>query len=419
MSLKNELSKLIENKVISSEMAEKIEQYYNKPKEKKEVSFALFAVLGSILVGLGIILILAHNWDDLPKIVKIILSFLPLVIGQIVVGYSIKKEKSATWKESSGVFLFFAIGASISLIAQTYHISGNLAKFLLTWILASAPLMYLLRSKSLLVLHLILATYFAIEIGYSYWGSAVSPWYYFLFLFIAFPFYIRLFKEDKHSNMVMALHWLVPLSLVISMSSFIDNSYYFFLLLYVSLFVLLLNIGRELSFQGYKTYQNGYYFFGVAGTLLFFTIASFKWVWMIHDHTSLHNPVFYLILGLLFFSFVTILFSAGKKRPFSMGSLAPLVFLAVFLFSYANILVSLVLINIFLLTWAVLQIYQGLQKMNFASTNFGLLIIATLIICRFFDSNLSFVLRGILFLLVGVGFFATNYVLFKKLKKVS
>ena len=80
MSLKNELSKLIENKVISSEMAEKIEQYYNKPKEKKEVSFALFAVLGSILVGLGIILILAHNWDDLPKIVKIILSFLPLFI---------------------------------------------------------------------------------------------------------------------------------------------------------------------------------------------------------------------------------------------------------------------------------------------------------------------------------------------------
>ncbi|MFT5306512.1 MAG: hypothetical protein ACI89M_002038, partial [Chitinophagales bacterium] len=32
-----------------------------------------------------------------------------------------------------------------------------------------------------------------------------------------------------------------------------------------------------------------------------------------------------------------------------------------------------------------------------------------LVACRFFDSNLSFVFRGLLFILVGLGFFFVNY----------
>jgi len=40
-----------------------------------------------------------------------------------------------------------------------------------------------------------------------------------------------------------------------------------------------------------------------------------------------------------------------------------------------------------------------------------------LIICRFFDTNLSFVLRGLLFVLVGLGFFAMNYWMIRKRKQ--
>ena len=36
--------------------------------------------------------------------------------------------------------------------------------------------------------------------------------------------------------------------------------------------------------------------------------------------------------------------------------------------------------------------------------------------CRFFDTNMSFVIRGLLFVAVGVGFFITNYVMLKKQK---
>ena len=46
--------------------------------------------------------------------------------------------------------------------------------------------------------------------------------------------------------------------------------------------------------------------------------------------------------------------------------------------------------------------------------NYGLMIIAALVICRFFDTDLSFVTRGVLFILVGAGFFFANYRMLKK-----
>ena len=41
-------------------------------------------------------------------------------------------------------------------------------------------------------------------------------------------------------------------------------------------------------------------------------------------------------------------------------------------------------------------------------------IVAALAICRFFDSDLSFVARGVGFIIVGLGFLIANLLLFKR-----
>ena len=100
--------KLIKNEVISQEVASKIESYYKSKQENSPNRlFTVFGVLGSLLVGLGIILILAHNWDDFSRTIKTVFAFVPLVIGQFLVGYSILKKKSSTWREASGTFFIF------------------------------------------------------------------------------------------------------------------------------------------------------------------------------------------------------------------------------------------------------------------------------------------------------------------------
>src|SRR3954468_8025533 len=114
------LPELVSAGIISDETAQKINEYYlNKPKPENNRLLVVFGILGSLLVGLGIILIIAHNWDHLGRITKTVLSFVPLIVGQALAVYSLTvKKDSMVWKESGGTFLFLAIGSTISLIAQ-------------------------------------------------------------------------------------------------------------------------------------------------------------------------------------------------------------------------------------------------------------------------------------------------------------
>ena len=95
--LLKELPQLVKDNVMTPDVASKIEAYYSTKQENHPNKlFTVFGVLGSVLVGLGIILILAHNWDDFPRTLKVVFAFLPLVISQLFVGYSIKNNKSNT-----------------------------------------------------------------------------------------------------------------------------------------------------------------------------------------------------------------------------------------------------------------------------------------------------------------------------------
>ena len=154
--IKNALPELVENGIITEETAQNIQMYYEKNEESSESRlFTVFGILGATLVGLGIILIMAHNWDDFSRGIKLVLAFLPMLIGQGVLGYSIFKNKGVAWKEAATVFLFFSVGACIALVSQIYHVSGDLESFLLAWIVLCVPLLYVTKSTSAIILHLI------------------------------------------------------------------------------------------------------------------------------------------------------------------------------------------------------------------------------------------------------------------------
>eukprot|EP00320_Phaeocystis_rex_P001638 CAMPEP_0119066344 /NCGR_PEP_ID=MMETSP1178-20130426/8924_1 /TAXON_ID=33656 /ORGANISM="unid sp, Strain CCMP2000" /LENGTH=120 /DNA_ID=CAMNT_0007047939 /DNA_START=24 /DNA_END=383 /DNA_ORIENTATION=+ len=120
MGLSKDIDELKAAGVISEETARDIHAYYhNKQEFSTNRLFMIFGVLGAILVGLGIILIIAHNWDDLSRTVKTIFAFVPLLTGQLlcVYGKFIKKD-SAVWKESAPAFLCLTVAACISLVSQ-------------------------------------------------------------------------------------------------------------------------------------------------------------------------------------------------------------------------------------------------------------------------------------------------------------
>lgn len=169
-----DIPELVKADVISQETADKIRDYYRKQGgQSTNRLFIVFGILGAILVGLGIILIIAHNWDELSRTTKILLAFLPLLVGQVLCGFVLlKKQDSVAWRESGTSFLFFTVGASISLVSQIYNIPGNLSSFLLTWMLLCLPLIYVMRSSIASLLYLIGITYYACEA--SYWTYPFS-----------------------------------------------------------------------------------------------------------------------------------------------------------------------------------------------------------------------------------------------------
>ena len=418
-----ELPELVDNNVISQDVANSIITYYKTKNDgKPNRLFTVFGVFGATLIGLGIILILAHNWDDFSRTIKTVWAFLPLVAGQLFVGYSILKNKSDTWKEASGVFLFFAVGASIALVSQIYNIPGNLSSFLLTWILLCAPLIYLLKSKAVAILHIAFATYYVFESGYSY-GSK-TPWYYLLFLLLLAPFYVQLIKHHVKSNITSIFNWLVPLSITASLGAFVGrggDEYGF--LMYVILFGIFYSIGKMPYFQNQKLRGNGYLIIGSLGTIITLLFATFKWFWEeISKSITADKQTIVVTIVLAIIAIGLLGYSYSRKwiKEFNLFQYVFIIFSVLFFIGMTNVTIPTILVNFLVLALGLIAIKIGADKFHFGILNYGLLIVTALVICRFFDTNMTFVIRGLLFVIVGVGFFLTNYIMLKRQKsKIS
>ncbi|QVY66535.1 DUF2157 domain-containing protein [Polaribacter sp. Q13] len=418
-----ELPELIQNGVISKEIASKIENYYNSRSASKSSSnnlFTIFGVLGSLLVGLGIILILAHNWDDFSKTVKSILAFLPLVVGQFIVGYSILKEKSKTWLESSGVFLFFAVGSSISLISQIYNIPGNLSSFLLSWILLCLPLIYLLKFKGVFLLTLIFATVYACSLGYSFSSETKVPWFYILLFALLLPQYFYHLKNNLTTNFTAILNWLFPLSLIIVFGAFLNTVYRLDVILYSFLLGFIYNVGQLKSFRSLRVSKNGFLVIGSLGLVITMLMVSFESFWNIDFEISFLGNKELLIGGFLMLSTLYMLIKNNSFSKFNFNNIFQFIPFLMILFYATQSLdtrITVALVNITVLVLGVSIVKKGVDKASFVILNYGLLIITALITCRFLDTEMTFIIRGLLFIIVGAGFFVTNYLMLKKQSK--
>lgn len=121
---------------------------------------------------------------------------------------------------------------------------------------------------------------------------------------------------------------------------------------------------------------------------------------------------FLMAAGLLFLYLVK---NAGQK-------INPLVFIflvftGIFFIGIGAPALGAILMNLLVLAVGIFIIRRGLEINHLGILNYGLLIITVLVLCRFFDTDLSFVLRGLMFVGVGAGFFFANSLLMKKRKQ--
>ncbi len=427
MGIQKDIEELLEQGVISKETAERLRQYYrSRSQSSRNWVPIVFGVLGALLAGFGIILVIGHNWNMLSRYSRSVLAFLPLLGTQGLTAYVLRRKAyDRVWSESVAVLLILAVGATLSLISQTYQLVGDIEAFLFLWMLLAFPIPYVLRSPTASLLYLAGITYHALEKGFSF--DAPFPGSYALLFALLVPFILLLYRKRPESNFTAFHNWVVPLSLIIGLSTLpTDPSPALMTVAFVALMGSFFMIGQWKFFVEQKAVKNGYRRFGQLGLLILLFIVSFEDYWSGLWSKLLESgypPIEGLfkahgIAALILTTGALILFFL-RVRAHSLKRLDPLegaflVFL--FFFGLASVHVPSAYIgsNLLLLGIGVHRLYEGAQRSRLGTVNLGALILVILILSRFFEVELSFLARGIIFILLGLGFFGLNYWIFQK-----
>ncbi len=414
--IEQDLTELVAANIIDQQTANIIGAYYAQKKEQAPNKMLIaFAVIGATLIGAGIILIVAANWDNLSRIAKTVLAFLPMLIGQALCGYTLlKKTDNLIWRESTAAFLFFAVAACIAMVSQIYNIEGNQWHFLMTWLALSAPLFYIMRSGVVAVFYLLgllflMANY---QNDPALWG----------FWLASLPYYFWKHQHNPNSHFKLVMDWLIPITLIGLLLHTASENMELTFLGATSLFNLYYLLGTFGKIQ-FHPRANALKIIGITGLVFILFGSSFFAFWneAVFETRSLYNQAktldYVIYIGLTLGAALA-LFVKIKDNWQGIALLDILFVLMIPIYFIAKSLpfVAVIICNILLFYLGIYYLKKGFDNNRLAHVNFGLLVIAFLIISRFLDINVSFVVRGMIFVLVGIGFFVVNYVILKKQK---
>lgn len=425
MSLLKELPELVSANIITAETARQINIYYQKKHESSpNRQLLIFGILGAILIGTGLLFIVANQWDQFSQSTKTSCAFLLLIVPQLFGGYVLlQKQEKTIWREVAALLLFFTVGANISLVSQIYHINGDASTFLMTWMILIVPLIYLLDASALSLAYLFLSMIFGLTARSS--GTFPNEEYLFWILFmLPLPRYYQLFRGNTASVLQILHHWMIPLVLTQTLITLSHGATMWMHPAYIFLFAIFYFIGMRPYFKSRPLLHNGYLVVGYAGTIISLLVMSFKATWKdlgadVHRPDLFVSPEF--IGCMLLFALATALLyrnNLGKKwSEWRLMDFTYLLFLILFIFGTVSITLAVIFVNMLVLFFGMNLLKEGAKKTHLGVINLGMIIIALLAVCRSFDSDLTFVVKGLLFVLVGIGFFAANWVMIKKRKE--
>lgn len=411
-ALLKELPRLVSEGFITAEQGERIRaRFAGDPEQSGNRMLLVFAILGSLLVGLGIMLIIAHNWDDLPRLARTVLAFVPVLLGQGLVWYTLQRRSDAiAWREGSALLLACGLCACVALISQIYHISGDLEGYLFICSLLILPLLYLPGSFIVALGYLAMITWYGCMVRFEHWSAHDRPWFLFPLLAAAVPFYLR---QAKVNGTGVAFWWL---SLFMALATGIATQLFHTdweaghalgVMAIAAAFTLVpwLHPGRDL-----RTWP--WVLVGGATTVLTFFIFSFRPAWgdaLQHDHSGFGDDA-WSIASLMVIGSVAYALSMRRRKPLARWPYPEAWWL--FLLCYGVGLgspgLAAIMVNLALLALGVVTVKLGIEQDSLRRMNLGLAILSVTILMRFFDSDLSFVLRGLVFIIIGAGFLYLN-----------
>lgn len=423
---------------ITADQATAIDALYGDSgrEDPRRLAFLLLAIAGSALVGAGIILLIAHNWDELSRPVRCAIAFLPLLAAQALSLFVLRRrDESAPWREGAAIFNVTAVGAAISLVSQTYQIQGDFARFILVWMLLALPLVFLLRSTLAACAYLVGSIVWVMSVSRS--GAGISPLWFWVFVGAVLPHVVNVFLRSRSFRTATGLAIILGVATAFGLGR--TNTIaqvHLWGPSFAGLFALVYLAGCAWFRPDDEHALHPLVLLGFSSTVVLTIVLSFQEFWRFRawDASQPLAAERTIAIGVaaLFVALPFIVLTFVKRRTFSLNAMAlalPLVTALAWAvaqnFSSAGEPGSsrgeagdgfwlALLISFYALSFGIFTLVRGVRGQRFVEANVGLVVIASLAIARFFDSDLGFVTRGVAFVVVGLGFIAANLMLFRR-----
>ena len=430
--LSSRLDTLKREGILNGEACERLEDYIAgkmATKPRKPLLPILLGTLSALLIGLGIILIMAFNWDKIGKAGKTVIAFVALLVGQSWGAFILSRRDGHLRQFSEAAALFWAIifGAMVFLIGQIYQLPPNERFFLGVWCISTLCITYLLESLAATIVYCVLVVVFtAVEQGMKGVGIFFFP-----MLATLIPRYLLESANKVVPARKTTYHYFfivtVAAGLGISLEKVVPGLW---IVAYAGLFSCLYLFGVLKEPVGVSVAWTPSRLAGVVGTAIMAYIFSWNWPWeeigwqhlnsgdRFHEFAAIYD---YVITAGLFAAMIWLTWLTVRKKSkidWVLASFTPFIVVLYLFVAYVNknIVTAMIAgwaVNLWILIWCILNLVNSFKKESLLRMNAAMVYLTVVIVTRFFDSDTSFLARGIAFILCGTAIGVANLILLR------
>ncbi len=411
----------------------------------------ILTAVGSVIFGLGVILIIAYNWEKMGRYMKLAIVFTSMM-GAHAAGFRLTREGGSHNGMGEGLHLLgtMLFGAGIWLIAQTYHIDEHYPNGLLAWGMGAWAMAWAMPSIAQCILALLIFSFWA---GFE--ALDFRNMFHFaplLVLACSFPL-----AWVKRSRVLLVAGLSAFMAVLLCNFSGMRGEMVVPLVLLASAVIIMTGHLLESS-ENFSESSGIFSVMGLIPYVLVLYLLSFenlgsRLLRMDGDESITYFVVFSLAAGIVTALALAVRYLKSGRLSAALVADAAGIFTAmgVFVWKWSEAVKvaarearvaamnaagmpgqsipeiarlegwSLAAIfNLILLSYCIMLIWDGVRKVNVKKTSLGVMVFALLAFTRYADLFDDLIVRGLVFLGVGGAIFAVGafYNRFKKAKEV-
>ena len=408
VQLREDFPALVAAKILDEKAVAGLEAYYPLPfkADYRRRMLLYFGLLSALLLGGGLVMIVAHNWEKLSLGGRLAVAYLPLFCFLGLGGWVLaRRAASAVWREVVAVLILGALSSGIGIVSQQYHSTGTLAELTVVLMLFAAALVYMFRSSAALLLY---SAGYCVVLSETY-PFRIHAFYLLLVLLLpVLPKIVRMLRYHPWGLSAQACRTALTLMLACLVIR-ADKAETFQWYLWAVMSACLLRFGL---LSARVSRFNPFLLVGLSGLLIECSVLSFYDVWRHLPSAGTGSlsavGVTACAAATLFYSgvgFVSIM--KDDKFVVWMPLVFPLPVLGGVWFG-GNGAVCWIF-NIYMAFCGIYLLGRGVRRRKMWFVNFGMGVLLLQILLRVSESNINYLYTGIVFIVAGLLFCGVNF----------